>query len=117
MNLPTQRADGNHPIFRGRAVAKLCIAFVFVNVNLLIGQSIRPLTTAQVEQLIGVMPDKALAREIRQRGAEFKVDRAGLARLKDLDAGSETIASLAELLANAQLVVISMPPNCDVSLN
>lgn len=108
---------GRPLILIGRAATQACVALVFFGFTSLIAQSVRPLTEAQVEQLISVAPDKALAREIRQRGIKFKVDQSGLARFTNLGAGPSTLLSLRELLANAQLRVISTPPNCDVFLN
>ena len=98
-------------------MGKVRVALVLLIVGALTAQSLRPLTAAQVDQLIGVLPDTTLAREIRQRGTAFKVDRAALQHFREVGAGTETMASLAELLSNAQLVVASTPPNCDISLN
>lgn len=98
-------------------MVKVGMALVLLCVGILAGQSPRPLTRTQVEQLVGVLPDKALAGEIRQRGIDFRVDPPALERFKEMGAGAETIASLSELLSNAQLVITSAPPNCEVSLN
>ena len=98
-------------------MGKVRVALVFLVVGALAAQSLRPLTAVQVEQLIGVLPDTTLAREIRQRGIAFRVDRPALQHFTEIGAGTETIASLAELLSNAQLVVTSTPPNANVSLN
>ncbi len=98
-------------------MVKVGMALVLLSVGILAGQSPRPLTRTQVEQLVGVLPDKALAGEIRQRGIDFRVDPLALERFKEMGAGAETIASLSELLSNAQLAITSAPPNCEVSLN
>lgn len=96
---------------------KLASASIILGVGLLAAQVLHPLTSTQVEQLVGVLPDKALAREIRQRGIDFKVDRPTLERFKNISAGTETLAALAEMLSSAQLAVTSIPPNCDVELD
>lgn len=98
-------------------MVKVGIALVFLTVGTVTAQSPRPLTRTQVEQLVGILPDKALAGEIRQRGIDFRIDRPALGRFKAMGAGAETIASLSELLWNSQLFITSAPPNCEVSLN
>jgi hypothetical protein len=80
-------------------------------------QQPRSLARVDIDQLIGLMPDRALADEIRQRGVAFKLDEGLLDHFRELKAGPGTLASLLELLPNSKLVVLSNLPNCDVSLN
>jgi|GEM_PF-3341014 len=98
-------------------MSRTLFGLILLSVGLLIAQAGRPLTKDQVTELIGVLPDKALAREIRQRGVSFRVNRPTLQGFQEKGAGAETMASLAELSSNAQLMITSVPPNCDVSLN
>ncbi len=96
---------------------KVGFALVFLSVGILAAQSARPLTRTQIEELVGILPDKALAGEIRQRGLDFRIDRPELEHLKEMGAGTETMAALDELLPTAQLVITSEPPDCQVSVN
>jgi len=64
-----------------------------------------------------VLPDKTLAREIRQRGTDFKVDRPVLNHFSEIGAGAETMKSLAEALTTADLVIFTVPPGCEVSID
>jgi hypothetical protein len=98
-----------------RAIA--LVALTLLSAGVLLGQERRSLRVDQIEQLISVLPDKALAREVRQRGTDFRMDSTVLNHFKAAGAGSETVAALAELLPTARVAVVSSPPNCNVSLN
>jgi hypothetical protein len=99
-----------------RALA-LVVVLTFLSANLMLAQSQRPFRIDQIEQLIPVLPDRTLAREIRQRGTAFRVDPSVLKHLKDAGAGIETVAALTELLPRAELAIVSVPSHCEILLN
>jgi Carboxypeptidase regulatory-like domain len=81
-------------------------------------QKQRPLSLAQVEQLISNnIPDNTISGEIRKRGIDFRLSRAVLNGLRNRGAGEQTIQALSVFLPKASLSVFSSPPECHIYLN
>jgi TonB family protein len=59
-----------------------------------------PLQLSQIKELIPIMPDSALAGELRNRGISFTIDSGLINELKQIGAGQETTGVLANFAAN-----------------
>jgi TonB family protein len=59
-----------------------------------------PLDLSQIKELIPIMPDSALAGEIRDRGVSFKSDKGLVNELKQIGAGQETTGVLTNFIGN-----------------
>jgi hypothetical protein len=75
------------------------------------------LSVDQIRELIPILPDPALAGEIRDRGINFTLTKEIINELKQKGAGPQTIQALSIYLPKAALNIISTPPECDVYLD
>jgi tetratricopeptide (TPR) repeat protein len=68
-----------------------------------------PLTLSQIEDLIKAgTPDNTIAKEIKERGIDFRVNASQLARLKSLNAEPKTIRAL-QVILNVQAILDKTP--------
>lgn len=68
-----------------------------------------PLNLGQVRELVGLLPDNALAAEIAERGISFTASEEIVAELQRIGAGARTVAALRILIPNR-------PPSVVLSL-
>ena len=75
-----------------------------------------PLRLDQVEQLIPVVPDSAVAIGIRRRHVAFPVCARTIESLRRAGAGRETLKALAALKVDTTLTILTQPaePDCEV---
>jgi len=73
----------------------------------------------EIEELIKLLPDQALAGEIRDRNVKFTVRKNTLTDLAKLGAAAQTIEALRTFLWEGQLMIVTKPrrPDATVTIN